>query len=177
MNKQSESVEWRRVVGFAWHYEISDNGQVRSIKTGRILKTQCSATGYATITLRRDGKNYARYVHRLVAQAFFGIRTSDKVVNHKDGNRQNNHVDNLEWCTRSQNAQHAIQTGLNQNFGSGNSQSKLTEEDVRNIRITAFCGLSKAGGVKGLAKRYGVSQGVISGIINNKTWKHVETYS
>ena len=90
-------------------YEVNNLGDVRNKKTNRILKPQLNRTdGYYRVAL--NGKRY--YVHRLVADAFFD-EDHDKIdVNHIDGNRLNNKLSNLEWCTRKENIRHAYINGL-----------------------------------------------------------------
>lgn len=90
-------------------YEVNNLGDVRNKKTNRILKPQLNRTdGYYRVAL--NGKCY--YVHRLVADAFFD-GDHDKIdVNHIDGNRLNNKLSNLEWCTRKENIRHAYINGL-----------------------------------------------------------------
>ena len=90
-------------------YEVNNLGDVRNKKTNRILKPQLNRTdGYYRVAL--NGKRY--YVHRLVADAFFD-GDHDKIdVNHIDGNRLNNKLSNLEWCTRKENIRHAYINGL-----------------------------------------------------------------
>lgn len=93
------------------NYSISSEGQVRNDLTNRILKQQIQ-NGYCHCTLSVDKKPKRCRVHRLVAIAFIDNPENKEFVNHKDGNRQNNKVDNLEWVTPSENTKHAIQTGL-----------------------------------------------------------------
>lgn len=120
-------MEWRPVVGFESTYEVSSCGQVRSLdrlvrqshpgstKTrlwkGKQLKQTVAATrGYAQVSLSLDGKAHKVYVHRLVAEAWLTGR--NETVNHKDGNKLNNNVTNLEWVSHSDNLRHAFATGL-----------------------------------------------------------------
>lgn len=78
---------------------VSDTGKVFSKVTKRIRKTSYNTDGYEVIMLSRDGKQFGTFVHRLVAMAFLDNPNNYPVVNHKDENRANNHVDNLEWCS------------------------------------------------------------------------------
>ena len=78
-------------------YQVSNSGEVRNSK-GRILKPEYSNNGYACVHLRKDGKNKKYRVHRLVAQVFIANPDDLPEVNHKDENKANNHVSNLEWC-------------------------------------------------------------------------------
>lgn len=103
---------WRPIQNFPL-YDCSSCGRIRNHKTGRILKTNINTRGYMHLTLRRNNKAYTERVHRLVALTFLPIANSDQLdVNHIDGDKLNNHVSNLEWCTRSENIQHGIRNGL-----------------------------------------------------------------
>lgn len=95
-------------------YHISDHGQVKSYKRGkeRILKPTLTSNGYAAVKICANGKRKIHKIHRLVALAFIPNPEQKGDVNHKDGNKANNHVDNLEWNTRKENVNHAWQTGL-----------------------------------------------------------------
>lgn len=89
-------------------YEVSSKGNVRNAKTGRVLRQEITYRGYARVNL--SGRH--RYVHRLVADAFYDDRNGDLDINHIDGDKLNNFIGNLERCTRSENIQHAFNTGL-----------------------------------------------------------------
>ena len=93
-------------------YAVSTYGRVKSLRTGRILQTYCEKRTYDAAALHMDGKRKDMKVHRLVAMAFIP-RVDEKkdVVNHKDHNTHNNHVENLEWCTSSENAIHSYENG------------------------------------------------------------------
>lgn len=101
----------RPVVGFENLYAISTEGAVMSLRAGRALTPTNAGKGYRIVTLCRDGFEFKRYVHRLVAEAFHGP-PNGLHVNHKDGVKTNNRPENLEWVTVLENNRHAIRTGL-----------------------------------------------------------------
>jgi hypothetical protein len=152
---------WLPVVGYEYHYHVSDLGRVRRQRpgrgatAGRILK-QCDQGGYRAVQLCRDDIKKKVGVHILVAEAFHGRRPRGKMPNHKDLDKGNNCADNLEWLTRKQNAQHAIRSGRvggTSLRGESNGRAKLTAEKVVIIRrvigkigqrdIAILCGVSK----------------------------------
>ena len=101
---------WKTIEDFPG-YEISDRGRVRNKKTNSIMIPGISKQGYLHVGLRKNGVRKNVYIHRLVASSFLG-KNDDLVVNHKDGNKSNNSLENLEWCTDSENIKHAYVTGL-----------------------------------------------------------------
>lgn len=105
--------EWRPVKGYEGLYEVSNMGRVKSLhrSQGIILK-QGTSHGYMKVGLHKNGTCSTKKVHRLVATAFIRNPNNYEFVNHKDGNKKNNTVDNLEWCTRSYNMRHAYHNGL-----------------------------------------------------------------
>ena len=93
-------------------YRITEDGQVISNKLGRAMATSVSNAGYLQVALYKEGIGKAAHIHRLVALHYLSPVEGKTFVNHKDGNKHNNHVSNLEWVTKSENAIHAIETGL-----------------------------------------------------------------
>lgn len=99
---------WKTIEEFP-DYEVSTKGEVRRKKSKRLL-SPASCNGYMRIGLRKNKITYTRYIHRLVAEAFIEKPTDEKVeVNHKDGNRANNTVENLEWLSHKQNVIHSFE--------------------------------------------------------------------
>lgn len=116
------------------------------------------STGYYRV--HYEGKEYL--FHRLVALKFLG-ESNGLHVNHKDGNKLNNHPDNLEYVTRAENAAHAHRTGLIQASGEGNGRAKLTWDKVREIRNSNLS-------YKELASKYKISKSTVYDILRNRTW-------
>ena len=106
----------REIVGYEGLYAVTEDGLVwaypkKSRLQGRWLKSVISRCGYEYVCLFKDGKRKNRYVHQLVAEAYVGERVKPH-VNHKDGNKLNNHASNLEWVTPKENKIHAFKIGL-----------------------------------------------------------------
>ena len=119
---------WKDISGFEGFYEISSYGRVRSVKSGRILSTsKCGGCrGYLSVCLSKNGKRYGKLVHRLVAEAFIPEVEGLSEVNHKDEDKTNNRVENLEWCDHK----------YNMNYGTRNIRSKDTH--IKNGYWTGF---------------------------------------
>ena len=95
------------IKGYEGEYQISTLGNVKSLKTNKILTPTPHTKGYLKAQLMHDGKRKMFYIHRLVAEAFLDNPNVLPQVNHKDGNRKNNAVDNLEWCSCQENIVHS----------------------------------------------------------------------
>lgn len=155
----------RRVKGF-YRYKISPNGHI--YRDGKPLK-QDTSSGYARVTLYMNGKRYKFLVHRLVAQHFY-VPGDGEEVNHKDGNKLNNCVDNLELCTPKQNIAHAIKTGLRDLRGEKNGSAKLSKEQVAEIRVL----LKDKFYLREVAEMYNVHLSTIKRIKYNMAWNHAK---
>lgn len=179
---------WKPIARYEGQYEVSNLGRVKSLDRvqirsngvavcehhikGQILKPYMTGKlprRYPTVRL--NGKGYK--VHRLVAKAFIPNPDNLPQINHIDGNKENNCVDNLEWCDYQHNVYHAIESGLFP-CGEQRSSSKLTTSQVLEIRAICKKGDSELG-IKPLARRYGVSPCTIAAIINERKWKHICT--
>jgi hypothetical protein len=150
-------------------YQVTSNGRVFSKLSYRFLTSSLSSTGYLIIRLKKPFK-VTRSVHRLVAEHFLDNSNRYKCVNHKNGNKLDNRVENLEWCSHKQNNNHAIETGLHNPFGENSGNSKLTNAQVLEIRR-----LYKETKVsyRKLAEIFKVSFGNIGDIVNRRRWKHI----
>jgi hypothetical protein len=105
--------EWKYIEGTNKGYKISNFGKVYSLKTNKLMRIQTNVRfGYKQVYLRQNGGYKMYKIHRLVATHFIENIENKKEVNHKDGNKENNTVYNLEWCTRLENVRHAIKEGL-----------------------------------------------------------------
>ena len=103
--------QWKAVEGYEGLYEVSDQGNVRSLRKGRNLKPWIGKTGYPMVDIYVKGKRDKRSVHRLVGKAFCEGYSEGLVINHKDGIRDNNVSSNLEWTTFKGNADDMVRRG------------------------------------------------------------------
>lgn len=160
-----------RIPGYEKSYVITSTGVVFSMhRNWKWMSTRKSNSGYEMVKLYGGEKPKLCTVHRLVALTFLANPLNKPFVNHKDGDKFNNDVDNLEWATVSENLQHAYMTGLMSHKGSKNSMAKLKESDINPIRRRI-----KAGDLfKHIAMDYSVHYSVISGIAYDKIWEHVQ---
>lgn len=154
--------KWIRVDKYP-RYSISDRGRLRNEESGRITVGSLTSQGYRAIKIGKDSVR----IHRLVAKAFLKNESGGNDVNHIDGNKQNNGVYNLEWCTRSHNVKHAhgflprrpIPTGDN------HALTKVSDSDISEIKRRHSSGLVMQ---KDLASEYGVSRAFICLVVNGK---------
>ncbi len=136
-----EDEEWRGVVGFP-NYAISNFGRVWNIKHERFLTPSFEPNGYAHVHLYYNGKPTIIDIHRLVALSFLSRSQDEIEVNHDDGDKYYNHVDNLEWTTKSVNRKHAYTTGLQL---PSNRQAVRIVETGETFESLSDCAVSIAG--------------------------------
>lgn len=168
---------WKVVNEFDERYEISNYGNFRNRKTGRILKQFNDKHGYYFIPLSFKGKVFNISIHIYVARYFISNYENKPLVNHKDGNKHNNKYDNLEWATYSENLKHAYENNLRTSYldktikrGSEHYNATITEKEVLEIRE-----LHKQGfGCRRIAKILGISSATAYGVTSGKTWKHIK---
>jgi len=165
---------WKDVVGYKGIYQVSNIGRVKSLHCGkvRILKPGLDSAGYPLVTLCRHGEHYSARVHRLVAGAFLERPSPAHTdVNHKNGNKQDNRIENLEWVTPAENMQHSYDVlGRLGPRGEIQGNSRLTRDDAKRIRRLYATGQYSQ---RELARMFGVGQMTISDIVRRETWKHV----
>lgn len=163
---------WKEIPEFNGIYAVSNFGNVRNLKYQKTKKQSIhKAIGYKYVCLCKSGVCKTFYIHRLVAEIFLGHETNLE-VNHKDGNKENNHISNLEWVTHHENILHSHRIGLNkinQVKGSRTGTAKLNEQQVSEI-------LELKGKMtqSSIAKKYNVSTATVWGILNNRSWKHTK---
>ena len=151
------------------NYVIYSDGRVLNRIRGSFLRTFKRKDGYISIQLSNNGERKTYKLHRLVAENLIPRIKGKYCVNHINGNKSDNRVENLEWCTNSENQKHAFKIGLLTNRGSNHPRSKLTETNVLDIRQE----LKKGKSYKELAEKHGVHCDTIGNIKNRKTWKHI----
>jgi len=175
---------WVYVNGFNKLYMVSNSGKLNRIGQvitrkngtkvyirGREMKIIVNKQGYCSINLTINNKKSNLNFHRLVATHFIPNPDNKPCVNHKNGIKTDNRVENLEWCTRSENSKHAFDTGLNWSYrGEDKKNSKLTNEQVLEIRKKY---VPQKNSCPMLALEYGVSQYTIRSIVRRETWVHI----
>jgi len=164
---------FKPVLGFESEYHISNLGNLMTVKqgsgarSGRILKKGYNLRGYVQYTLGRYGGRHS--AHLLVMQAFVGKKPEGMEINHINGIKDDNRLENLEYCTKSQNKLHAVNV-LNKGRGVSHGNSKLNDDIIREIRQLASTGLS----FYKIADLYNITRPNVGYIVNLKTWSHVK---
>lgn len=170
---------WKDVIGFEGYYQVSDSGKIRGLDRidtlgrkvkGKILSVRTDKDGYLLVTLVKNNNAKTKKVHRVVAESFLQNPNNLPEVNHIDGDKRNNSVKNLEWCTHKENHVHARKTGLIQQKGEKSVNHKLTTDAVHFIREMYKRGDSVYG-CCALANKFNVSQATISRVVKGKRWK------
>jgi hypothetical protein len=165
---------WKEVLGYEGIYQVSNIGRIKNmprkfVPFERIRKNCLDSDGYGLIILYYEGTAKTKKVHRLVAQAFIPNPLNLPEVNHKNGVKTDNRVENLEWVTKKQNNEHAIRMGLITPKGSQNYNAKLNDESVTKIKKLISDGVSN----KEIAKIFGMSNQMISNIKLGYNWSNI----
>ena len=174
--------EWRNIEGFGGFYQVSNTGKIRSMGQkqhrgkGEWFMRSLSKThdGYLKIRLVANGRDVTQRVHTLVARAFIPNPNGFETVNHKDGDKTNNNVDNLEWADRHYQMRHAYKHGLKKPVaGTMNGNAKVSADDVRYIR-THYKRNSKEFGTVALGRRFGLTNVAVGRIVRGVAYKNVK---
>lgn len=178
---------WKKIPKF--EYEVSTYGRIKSLpkkhlqkySTGKIgthitkekiLNIRHDTKGYSTCILYRGGKTFCKKVHRLVAEAFIKNTFKLPQVNHIDSIKDDNRVENLEWCDNQYNQIHSWASGcrVNNYIGEQNNKAKLKNKDVVRIRLAKMLGMK----TRELCEIFNIDRHTVMNIKNMKTWKHIK---
>lgn len=169
--------EWRDIPGYEGIYQVSDLGRVKRITkhrryaANRLLKPIAHNMGYVEVILCCGTEQKRYYIHRLILATFIGECPSGMQVNHKNGIKTDNRLENLEYVTRSQNIKHSYDVLKRQRpIGESAINARLTESQVREIRRLLKLGARPVD----LAKQFDVHKNTIHSIKNKSNWKHVK---
>lgn len=178
--------EFRPIEKYENLYEISNYGRIKSLgiyhgKTNNyfykphIIKSNKTREGYLIVCLTNYGDRKYFSIHRLVAIAFINNPNNYKEVNHKDSNRTNNMVTNLEWCTRSYNCKYSYSHNNRKHIdvhlkGENNPNSRFTNNDIKDMIKLRNKGLK----FREIAEKYNTTADYVSQIYNKKIWKHID---
>lgn len=167
---------FKDIPSYEGEYQVSNKGRIRSLKTrdGQIMRLKKSRSGYIHICLCTGNKKKHHSVHVLVLESFKNPRPDNHVVNHKDGNKENNDISNLEWVTQSANAIHSYyilgkSEHCNPPRSYGEDHPMATSKDVaRSIKESYSKGLSS----REVGRQFGVSKTTVLNIVNHKHWSN-----
>lgn len=160
---------WKDVVGYEKYFMVSNNGEVFSKRTGKVLKQGVSKAGYRVLSSKiggRKGKYIYIRVHRMVAEAFIKNPENKPHVNHKNRNKQDNRVDNLEWVTYEENMEHFLENRTESDFSRyRNIKTVIPKEKIKEVRelYKPYC---RVFGARALGRKYGVTHNTILKYIN-----------
>jgi len=173
---QKDTIIWKPISGCSGYYEVNNYGEVRSVGRlnklgnyihGKVLSCSPNSQGYKHFRAFVDGKKKVLKAHRCVALEFIPNPENKPFVNHKDGNKSNNQISNLEWATASENQKHAYKTGLkSQPKGCKHANSKLTKFDVNEIKRLLKEGVSQ----QAISEKFDIHQSGVSKIKRNKAY-------
>lgn len=157
-----------KVIPFESNYEVSTHGRIRNVSTMQIKSQRLDRYGYRRVTLYPSGKTHT--IHRLVAGVWLPPKEEGLQVNHKDFDKTNNQLDNLEWCSVKDNCVHR-ETFLDPEriSGENNPMARYTSRQVLDIRAEHSTGVSYLE----IARRMGVPPEPIRRIVNRESWKNI----
>lgn len=158
---------WKNIEDF--NYQVSNLGRIKSLRSNKILQNVLGTDEYFKVCLHKDKKQYNKLIHRLVAETFIPNPENKPQVNHKNGNKLDNNINNLEWCTISENTQHSFDNGLQPKlYGLDNKITKYKIEVYSfytGVYVTTLIG-------KQALKDFGLDQSSVWQCLNGKIKKH-----
>ena len=170
--------EWKDIEGYEGIYQVSNLGRVKSLEAGLLVKNGYYRTkkesilsqylchnGYLAICLRLNKKTKRFLVHRLVGAAFIQNPDEKPTINHKNGNKQKNCIENLEWSTYSENLSHALETGLRK-------PKKNVLSEFQALAAITFMSTRKRCGAS-ISREFNVSKSTIDRVRKRETWRHI----
>lgn len=180
-NRQSAAEQiFKPIKGWEDLYEITNDGKVYSIRSGKFLKPRLSMDGYERVALCRDGKNYEMRVHRLVAEAFINNPEQKPQINHIDFNKRNNIFTNLEWCDDYYNIHQSVSHGR-KGFGNQYSIRDIKSGEFKPCKIYTFTNVYNGKsfsiiGLKNIVKQFKCSLKNVKAILTKycNTGKYVK---
>jgi len=179
---ENQKEVWKSISEYENLYSVSNLGRVKSHKRKvrnrhgfrfcreKILSNTNNGVGYLICGLSKKGKRKNFLIHRLVCYSFLDSDLNKTIVNHKNGIKTDNRVENLEWCTQMENIKHSIDNNLVDQLGSKHHSSKVNESDVlkiRSIYIKHYFGYKK------ISEMYNISWVNVRNIIKRRTWRHI----
>lgn len=188
MESLSKFEEWRPCLGFEGYYEVSNLGRVRSVdhyttpKTdtigrkhpkrlmkGKIISQRDHAFGYKVVTLSKDNQVFTRTVHKLVAEAFLGVRENEEiVVRHLNSDPTDNRLENLQYGTQLENMQDAISADTME-FGERRYNAKFDNKTIKKIKEDLILGASPTD----IFNKYGMKQSQVGKMLAGRAWRRV----
>ena len=165
-------IKWKPVFvnGIQTKYEVSSCGMIKSLYLNIILQPCLDGDGYPQVNIYVNGKRYCKKVHRLVAETFIPNPENKPEVNYKDGNKENNCVSNLEWCTKLENMRHARDNNLMKfHYDDEHPGSKLSSEFVEKLIQEYLQGTEPIV----IRKKYGIPKEQMNGILRGETYKRI----
>ena len=161
-----QNIQWKDIP-FEDMYEVSSTGLVRTKSTYHVKKQRLDRYGYKRVTLYPSGKTYT--THRLVMLTFYPDDINEE-INHIDGDKTNNNIENLEWCTSSHNAHHRSNV-LHPDTVNGekNPMAKISESTAKQIKYGNFSCLNN----REIGDLFGVTSEVVRRIRSGQRWKHI----
>lgn len=148
------------------NYEVSSNGEVFNFLSGKKIAPQNNGHGYLYVNLHVNGKHTKKYVHRLVAEAFIPNPDNKPCVNHKDGRRNNNSLNNLEWCTHEENISHGAK--VLKTFSQYRTHNEKTSKPVVCFEVSSGSIIAKYESIRQASRAEHISKSSIKAALNGQ---------